>query len=130
MKANKKLERVARRLFRLCRVDGRLDAARVRMVVRRLAGSGRRGTTAILGELLRLVRLDRDARRAVVESATALPDDLRIEVERGLARVYGQGLDTSFEINPRLIGGMRIRVGSDVYDASVRAKLAALEARL
>ena len=130
MKANKKLERVARRLFRLCRVDGRLDAARVRMVVRRLAGSGRRGTTAILGELLRLVRLDRDARRAVVESATALPDDLRIEVERGLARVYGQGLDTSFEINPRLIGGMRIRVGSDVYDTSVRARLAALEARL
>src|SRR6476646_7967705 len=100
MKANKKLERVARRLFRLCRVDGRLEAARVRIVVRRLAGSGRRGTTAILGELVRLWRLDRDARRAVVESATALPDDLRIEVESGLARVYGQGLDTSFEINP------------------------------
>ena len=76
------------------------------------------------------MRLDRDARRAVVESATALPDDLRIEVESGLARVYGQGLDTSFEINPRLIGGMRIRVGSDVYDASVQARLAALEARL
>ena len=41
-----------------------------------------------------------------------------------------QGLDTSFEVNPQLIGGMRIRVGSDVYDASVLAKLAALEARL
>ena len=76
------------------------------------------------------MRLDRDRHRAIVESATRLPDDLRIDVQSGLARVYGQGLDTSFAIDPGLIGGMRIRVGSDVYDASVRAKLAALEARL
>ena len=130
MKASRKTRRAARRLFRLCRVDGRLDAERVRLVATRIAGSGRRGTLAMLGQLLRLVRLDRDGHRAIVESATLLPDDLRVDVESGLARLYGQGLDTSFEINPRLIGGMRIRVGSDVYDASVRAKLAALEARL
>ena len=121
---------MARRLFRLCQVDGRLDAERVRVATRRISGSGRRGTLAILGALFRLVRLDRDGHRAIVESATPLPDDLRIEVQTGLARAYGRGLDTSFEVNPRLIGGMRIRVGSDVYDASVLAKLAALEARL
>jgi F-type H+-transporting ATPase subunit delta len=130
MKANRKLRRVARRLFRQCRVDGRLDAERVRIVAQRIAGSGRRGTLAILGDLLRLVRLDRDMHRAIVESATPLPDDMRINLQSGLARVYGQGLETSFGVNPRLIGGMRIRVGSDVYDASVQAKLAALEARL
>jgi len=99
-------------------------------VTKRVAGSGRRGTLAILGDLLRLVRLDRDSHRVIVESATPLPDDFRVDVQRDLARLYGEGLDTSFEINPRLIGGMRIRVGSYVYDASVRAKLAALEARL
>ena len=130
MKATRKTGRMARRLFRLCHVDGRLDAERVRAATRRISGSGRRGTLAILGALFRLVRLDRDGHRAIVESATPLPDDLRIEVQAGLARAYGQGLDTSFEVNPRLIGGMRIRVGSDVYDASVLAKLAALEARL
>ena len=130
MKANRKLRRVARRLYRQSRVDGRQDAERVRMVAQRIAGSGRRGTLAILGDLLRRVRLDRDAHRAIVESATPLPDDMRNDVQSGLARVYGQGIETSFGINPRLIGGMRIQVGSDVYDASVRAKLAALEARL
>ena len=130
MKANRKLRRVARRLFRLCRVEDRLDAERVRLVAQRIAASGRRGALAILGDLSRLVRLDRDGHRAIVESATPLPDDVRIDVQAGLARAYGHGLDTSFEIEPRLIGGMRIRVGSDVYDASVRAKLAALEARL
>ena len=47
-----------------------------------------------------------------------------------LVRIYGSGLDTSFDENPALIGGMRIRVGSDVYDDSVRARLASIEARL
>jgi F-type H+-transporting ATPase subunit delta len=117
-------------VFRLCHVDGRLDAARVRQAARRIAASGRRGTLAILADLLRLVRLDRDEHRAIVASATPLADDLRIDLQASLARVYGQGLDTVFEVNPRLIGGMRIRVGSDVYDGSVQARLAALEARL
>ena len=130
MKANRKLRRVAHRLFRLCRVDGRLDPERVRLVAQRIAGSGRRGSLAILGDLLRRVRLDRDGHRAIVESTTPLPDDLRIDVQARLTRLYGEGLETSFEINPQLIGGMRIRVGSDVYDASVRARLAALETRL
>jgi F-type H+-transporting ATPase subunit delta len=39
-------------------------------------------------------------------------------------------LATSFEHKPELIGGMRIKVGSDVYDGSVKARLAALEAGL
>jgi F-type H+-transporting ATPase subunit delta len=44
--------------------------------------------------------------------------------------VYGAGVEATFTENPALIGGMRIKVGSDVYDDSVRARLAALEARL
>ena len=66
----------------------------------------------------------------MVESATALPDALRQDVAAGLARVYGSGLQASFQENPDLIGGMRIKVGSDVYDGSVRARLAALAERL
>jgi F0F1-type ATP synthase delta subunit len=37
-------------------------------------------------------------------------------------------LNFSFAQNQSLIGGMRIRVGSDVYDSSVQAKLALLQA--
>ncbi len=77
-----------------------------------------------------MVRLDSDRHRASVESAAALADDLRDTVREGLARVYGPGLETSFAQNPDLIGGMRIRVGSDVYDGSVRARLAAIASRL
>jgi F-type H+-transporting ATPase subunit delta len=117
-------------LFRLALVDGRLDESRVRRIARRLAASTRRGSLALLACFQRLVRLDRDRHAAVVESATALPAALRQDVEAGLARAYGQGVDASFQENPALIGGMRIKVGSDVYDGSVRARLAALKDRL
>ena len=130
MKGTRRTIRAARRLYRLCLIDGRLDESRVRQVARRLGGSGRRGSIAVLSRLRRMVKLDRDRHRAVVETATSLPDDLRDEVQASLARLYGSGLATSFETSPDLIGGMRIRVGSDVYDGSVRARLAAIESRL
>jgi len=130
MKGNRRTIRAARRLYRLCLIDGRLDDSRVRQVARRLGASRRRGSIAVLSTLRRMVRLDRDRHSALVETATGLADDLRAEVQAGLARLYGSGLATSFETSPDLIGGMRIRVGSDVYDGSVRARLAAIGSRL
>jgi F-type H+-transporting ATPase subunit delta len=130
MKSNRKIARSARRLFRLCLVNGVLDEARTREVARRIALSGRRGSRAILSNFLRLVRLDLARRVAMVESAAALPDDVRESVAAGLASTYGAGVTATFSVNPALVGGMRIKVGSDVYDGSVRARLAALQARL
>ena len=123
-------KQAARRLYRLCLVDGRLDEARVRQVARSLATSNRRGALPVLESLRRMVRLDRDKRRASVETAAPLAEDLRGTVRANLDRTYGAGLETTFTENPALIGGMRIRVGSDVYDGSVRARLAAIESRL
>jgi F-type H+-transporting ATPase subunit delta len=121
--------REARRLFRFCLVNGSLDEARVRQIVQRVLESKRRDGHVLLSRFLRLVRLDRSRHTAEVESATVLPPDLQAGVKAGLAQVYGPGLSISFVESPALIGGMRIRVGNDVYDGSVRAKLAALERR-
>jgi F-type H+-transporting ATPase subunit delta len=130
MKANKKVTRAGRQLFRLCRVNGVLDDGRVRQIAQRLASSDRRGALPVLSEFQRLVRLETDRHTAVIESATPLAAALRETIQADLARRYGPGIDASFEENPALIAGMRIRVGSDVYDSSVRARLAALDARL
>jgi F-type H+-transporting ATPase subunit delta len=127
MKANKKTNRVARQLFRLCFADGVLDQERARQVARRIGASKRRGALSVLSSFQRLVRLDVDRHTAVVESATPLADEMRAKIQADLSRVYGSTLDASFEENPALIAGMRIRVGSDVYDGSVRARLAAIE---
>jgi F-type H+-transporting ATPase subunit delta len=130
MKTKSKARRAARQLFRLCLLDGALDDNRVRHVAQLVGGSKRRGAVAILSAFRRFVRTERDRHVALVESATPLSHDLRDGVEAGLARIYGARLNTSFEQNPGLIGGMRIRVGSDVYDGSVRARLAAIEAHM
>jgi F-type H+-transporting ATPase subunit delta len=129
MRTTRRTRRQARRLFRACFTGGRLDDVRALRAAARVAGAGRRGRLAILSHFLRLVRLEQARHRAVVESARALPSDLRSSVEAGLARVYGPGLQTSFSEDPALIGGMRVRVASDVYDGSVRGALAELEER-
>lgn len=127
MKATKQNRREATQLFRLCLVNGLLDENRARGVVRQIGAAKPRGYLATLSYFRRLVKLDRAQHTAQVESAQPLPADLQASVQKGLAGVYGPGLSTSFADEPALIGGMRIRVGSDVYDGSVRRRLAALE---
>jgi F-type H+-transporting ATPase subunit delta len=129
MRATKRTTRTARQLFRLCLVDGRLDEGRVRGVVQYIVASRRRHGVSVLTAFERLVKLDRDRHTAVVESAVPLGSEQREGLRAGLIRAYGP-LETSFAERPALIGGMRIKVGSDVYDDSVQSRLAALESRL
>ena len=127
---NRQTKRAARRLYRACLVNGAVDDGRARQVAARLAESGRRGSLPTLWEFLRLVRLDQARRTAVVESAAPLATEVRDEVSARLGRTYGDGVRTTFAVNPSLLGGMRIKVGGDVYDGSVQARLAALQSRL
>ncbi len=127
MKISKRAKREAKQLFRLCLANGLLDENRVRRVVQHLLAAGRRNCPAILAHFERLLKLDLARHTATIESATPLPGDLQAAIEAGLTRRYGPGLATAFAHRPALIGGVRIQVGSDVYDGSVRAGLAALE---
>jgi len=127
MKTIRKIKRDAKHLFRLCLVDGSLDQGHVRQVVRSVLGSKRRGYLALATQFERLVRLERMRHTARVESATPLSADLQANVVASLLKLNGPGISTSFAVSPALIGGMRIKVGSDVYDGSVKAGLAALE---
>ena len=130
MKGSKKTGRVARTLYRLCLVNGTLHHDRARRISRRLATSSRRGSLAVLSAFHRLVQLDHDQHTALVESAAPLAASVREEIQSDLTRLYGPGLQTSFTENPALLGGVRIKVASDVYDGSLQGRLAALEARL
>jgi len=129
MKSKRQQQREAKRLFRLCMANGSLDETRVRRIVDQIVAAERPGSLNVLSRFQRLVRLDREAHSARVESASSLPDDVRARIEAGLARMYGSGIVTSFAQNPALLGGVRITVGSDVYDGSIQDRLAALEER-
>lgn len=129
MKINKRAQREAKQLFRLCLVNGLLDENHVRQVVQRVVAADHRDCRAILSQFGRLVKLELARHTATIESATLVPPDLRAAIEAGLTRRYGPGLTTTFIERPALIGGMRIQVGSDVYDGTVQSELAALEKR-
>ncbi|SRR6266446_4945403 len=127
MKISKQTKREAKQLFRSCRVNGLLDEDRARLVVQRVVAAKPRGFLAVLSHFQRLLKLDIERRTAKVESAAPLAPELRADLQSRLAALYGPGLATSFAQNPALIGGLRVKVGSDVYDGSVQARLAALQ---
>lgn len=127
MKTSKQSRREAKELFRACLADGPLDENRVRAAVQQLVNLKPRGYLEILTHFYRLVKLDVERRAAKIESAVPLPEELQAAVQANLTRLYGPGLNISFSQNPALIGGLRIKVGSDVYDGSVQARLKALE---
>jgi F-type H+-transporting ATPase subunit delta len=127
MKISKLAQREARQLFRSCKVNGSLDENRVRQSVALLLSKKPHGYVEILSRLHRLVKLDLEQRAACVESATPLPADLQTNVTNRIRKIYGAGADITFRRNPALIGGLRIQVGSDLYDGSVRTRLEKLE---
>ena len=129
MMTTRQAKRDARQLWYLCSANGTIDEARARQVIDQVLASGHSGAPAILKQFLRLLRLDAARRTARVESAAPLAPEVRAAVEEGLERKYGRALTSTFVVDPGLIGGMRLTVGSDVYDGSVRAGLAALESR-
>jgi len=126
MKISKQARRDGKQLFRNCVANGLLDENRVRQTVLQVIAQKPRGYVATLTHFQRLVRLDVARRTARIESAVELPEELRTGIQTNLARRYGPGLSVSFARNADLIGGLRVQVGSDVYDGSVRARLAEL----
>ena len=128
MKISKQARRDAKQLFNVCKVSGVLDEGRVRQTVGVVIEKKPRGYVGILSHFHRLVKLDIERRSAHVESAVATSEALQASVKANLAQRYGQGLTVTFAVNPSLIGGLRVKVGSDVFDGSVKARLAELEA--
>lgn len=128
MKISKVAAASARRLFGLCQSNGRLDETKLRQVISGLAESKPRDYAAILSALQRLVRLEFARREVTVESAVELDATSQQRVVAGLAKQYGPDLVVQYKITPDLLGGLRIRVGNDVFDGSVKGRLERLAA--
>ena len=126
IRTSKQARREAKRLLGLCMVNGKLDEDRARQVVQVAIQSGRRGYLILLRQFHRLVKIECDRHTAEVESAVPLPFDLQARLRGEIEGLYGSGLTTHFAHKPNLIGGMRIQVGNDVYDSSIRSGLSAL----
>ena len=126
MKINREARQTAKTLFRLCVVDGHVHEDNVRRVVSSVAETKPRNYLAVLEHFKKLIALQLAKRQAVVESATPLDPGTQGSLLAGLQAKYGQ-VSASFSLNPALLGGVRVRVGSDVWDNTVAGRLAALK---
>jgi F-type H+-transporting ATPase subunit delta len=127
MKVTKQARRDAKQLFLSCLKDGVLDATSVRQAINRTVEAKPRGFLATLTHFERLVRLHVQQHTATVESPVALGADFQAGLQQELTRQYGPGLQFQFNQNPALIGGLRIRVGYDVFDGTVQSRLRNLQ---
>jgi len=90
--------------------------------------------TGMLGEILTSLEAQLDERRGIVragvQSARPLDEGQRREIEAALGRATGKRVFGQYAVDEALIGGLVARVGSKVYDGSVRGQLQAMRSRL
>jgi F-type H+-transporting ATPase subunit delta len=67
---------------------------------------------------------------AEVTSARELVDAQRNELKANLAKITGKQVKLNFNVDPDLIGGVVTRIGSTVYDGSVKTQLENLKEEL
>ncbi len=125
MKINRAARSEAKTLFRICHSEQGLDEARLRKVIGVLAQKKPRGYLQVLGRLVQLVRLEVGRATHEVVSAVKLEDGGK-SAFAVLEKHFGKPLAQQVEVRPEMLGGLKIRVGSDVWDATIRGRLEAL----
>ncbi len=65
--------------------------------------------------------------RAIVTSPVAVGADFEAQLKQALKQVTGRDIDTEFILDPGLLGGVRIRIGSTMYDSSIKGQLRLLQ---
>lgn len=123
MKVSREAATIARRTFRMCVEGDRVVDDKLRKAFKMIAKAKPRGWQAILHELKRLTRIEMERRQVLVESASALDEASQARVRESLTKKYGDDLSFEFKVTPDLLGGMRVRVGNDVWDGSIKSRL-------
>jgi F-type H+-transporting ATPase subunit delta len=118
MKLTKESRKLSKELFRASFANGALDSARVSQISEHVAQAKPRNYIGVLKELARLIRLELAKKQATIESVTDLDAGEKSEITRALRDVT-----TEFKTNAGILGGIRIQIGSDVLDATVRTRL-------
>jgi F-type H+-transporting ATPase subunit delta len=127
MKLSKEARQGAKALHRCCVGPAGVDAPRVTAVLKEIAGKKPAHAAQILHEFHRLIRLELDKQTAHVETARSVDARTRAGLESSIRAKFGTHVGVHFSEQPELISGVRVRLGSDVWDANVRERLKNLE---
>jgi F-type H+-transporting ATPase subunit delta len=109
--------------------DGSIDESKIRELVTLFVDEKPRNYIAILTYLTRLLELTQDENTVRVETATPLADK-GASVFAELERRYGPAARTVYAENPKLLGGLKIRRGNNIWDGSLSGRLDRLQQAL
>jgi F-type H+-transporting ATPase subunit delta len=88
-----------------------------------LAGFGGRGFAPALSRLVELTAARREQQIAYVTAAVPLTDEDEQRLGARLSEMYGRGVSVKVTVDPKIIGGLSVQVGSDLYDGTVLRRL-------
>ena len=113
----------------LAAIAGKAGAADVtRKFLGVLAANGRTGALlSIIGSFDRLVAAYRGTVAAHVTTAVALTSVQLTGLATSLRTALGKDPQIETHVDPALLGGIKVRVGSRLYDASLKSKLDSLK---
>ena len=128
MAADKQTKLLAKQLFKLSLVDGTVAPERVAGVLGYVEKTQPRHPLALLKAYHRYIASELAKSRALVEHAGPVAAATLAMIERAMTQRYRRPVAAVAQANPKLLAGFRVRIGSDVYEASVAGQLAALSA--
>jgi F-type H+-transporting ATPase subunit delta len=85
---------------------------------------------AMVDRFAELLRRDRGIVLAEVRTALALDEEQRNEIAERMRALTGGRVEINEVVDESLIGGIAVRIGDQLYDASVRSRLERLRARV
>ncbi|HEX7630568.1 MAG TPA: F0F1 ATP synthase subunit delta, partial [Lacunisphaera sp.] len=117
---------LAKQLFKLSLVNGAVSAEQVEGVLGYIEKNVPRGQLALLQLYQRAITTELAKSSAVVEHAGPVSDATLQSIAAAMTRKYSRPVAATAKPNPKLLAGLRVRVGSDVYESTVAGQLAAL----
>jgi F-type H+-transporting ATPase subunit delta len=130
MKTSKEARKISREMFRHSFTSSKLDEEKITEMVQSVIAKKPRRYVDVLKDYQHLLQLEVEKRHVVVESATPLNRSVGDQIITNLRARYGEDLTTEFRTNPELLGGLRIKIGNDVWDGSVKSRLNQLQQQL
>ncbi|WP_250027440.1 F0F1 ATP synthase subunit delta [Paractinoplanes maris] len=104
-------------------LKGKTQPATLRLAEIALEGFGGRGFEASLIRLVELTAAKRDREVAYVTVARPLTDADEQALAAKLSDIYGRSVSLKIDVDPAIIGGVSVRVGSDLYDGTILRRL-------
>lgn len=102
---------------------GKAGPVTVRLVEVALAGFGGRSFTGALTRLVELAADRRDRQVAYVTVAAPLTEEEERRLGAKLTELYGREVTVKQAVNPAVLGGLSVRIGSDLYDGTILRRL-------